>query len=177
MDEILIRPVGPADLPGLKRLHDLAFGGPDEARLVELLHGRGKAVVSLAALSQGNIVGHILFSPVNFRPPHPDIRALGLAPLAVLPEHQNQGIGALLTRRGLADCETCGWQVVIVLGHPTYYPRFGFRPADELGLDNEYGAGEAFMALELVPHTLDGIRLQSIRPVACYADEFKEIGV
>jgi len=172
MAEILIRPVEAADLPEVKRLNDLAFGGRDEGQLVELLHARGKAVISLAAVTQGKIVGHILFSPVDFRPPHPEIRAIGLAPLAVLPEYQNQGIGSQLARQGLADCLAGGWQVVVVLGHPAYYPRFGFRPASELGLDNEYAAGEAFMALELAPHILDGIH-----STACYSDEFREIGV
>lgn len=172
MEEILIRPVETADLPEVRRLNDLAFGGPDEGLLVELLHARGKAVISLAAVYQGKIAGHILFSPVDFRPPHPEIQALGLAPMAVLPEYQNQGIGSQLARRALADCLAGGWQAVVVLGHPAYYPRFGFRPASELGLDNEYGVDEAFMALELVEHTLDGVRA-----VACYCDEFKEIGV
>ena len=172
MEEILIRPVEEADLPEVKRLNDLAFGGPDEGRLVELLHARGKAVISLAAVYRGKIVGHILFSPVEFHPPHPEIQAIGLAPMAVLPEYQNQGIGSQLVRQGLADCQAGGWQVVIVLGHTAFYPRFGFRPASELGLDNEYDAGEAFMALELKAHILDGMQ-----STACYADEFKEIGV
>lgn len=172
MEEILIRPVEAADLPEVKRLNDLAFGGPDEGRLVELLHARGKALISLAAVYQEKIIGHILFSPVQFRPPHPQIRAIGLAPMAVLPEYQNQGIGSQLVRQGLAACQAGDWQVVIVLGHTAFYPRFGFRPASELGLDNEYAAGEAFMALELAPHVLD-----DVQSTACYADEFKEIGL
>jgi len=172
MDDLLIRAVEPADLPEVIRLNDLAFGGLDEGRLVALLHARGQAVISLAAIFQGKIAGHILFSPAHFRPPRPGIRALGLAPLSVLPEFQKRGIGSQLVRRGLADCAAGGWQVVVVLGHPSYYPRFGFRPASELRLDNEYNAGEAFMAMELVAGVLHGMAA-----TACYCDEFKEIGV
>jgi putative acetyltransferase len=172
MVSVRVRPVEPADLPELVHLQELAFQGVDEGRLVRLLHERGKAIVSLAATVEERIAGHILFSPVSFRPEYPAIRALGLAPLAVLPEYQNQGIGSLLMREGLRHCQASGWQVVVVLGHPTYYPRFGFQPAKNFGLGNEYGAEEAFMALELAPHALEGIQA-----VACYAEEFNEIGV
>ena len=117
-------------------------------------------------------MGHVLFSPVSFSPSQPQIRALGLAPLAVLPECQNQGIGTQLSFEGLRRSLDGGWQVVVVLGHPNYYPRFGFRPASVIGLGNEYGADEAFMAIELEPGILKGIKA-----VACYGPEFKETGV
>jgi putative acetyltransferase len=172
MDDLSIRPVRPEDLPEIVRLHDLAFGGQDEGRLVSLLHDRGQAVISLAALTSERIIGHILFSPVHFTPEHTEIRALGLAPLAVLPEFQNLGIGTRLTRDGLILCQAGGWQAVVVLGHPEYYPRFGFAPASRFGIGNEYGVDEPFMALELQPGCLAGVRA-----VACYAGEFKEIGV
>ena len=77
----------------------------------------------------------------------------------------------MLTRQGLTHCRAGDWQVVVVLGHPTYYPRFGFQSASVFGLGNEYGADEAFMAIELQPGILD-----CLAAVACYCSEFKEIG-
>jgi len=171
MESITIREVQPEDLNEVARVNELAFNSDVEGQLVKLLHARGKAIISLAAMSEGRIVGHILFSPVSFSPPQPGIRALGLAPLAVLPEYQNQGIGTLLSHEGLRLCRSGGWQVVVVLGHPDYYPRFGFQPASVFGLGNEYGADEAFMAIELQPGILD-----CLAAVACYCSEFKEIG-
>ena len=172
MEPITIRDVQPENLVEVAHLNELAFSSAVEGQLVTLLHQRGKAVISLAAVMEGQIVGHILFSPVSFSPSKPQIRALGLAPLAVLPEYQNQGIGTQLSLEGLKRCQAGGWQVVVVLGHPHYYPRFGFCPASVFGLGNEYGANEAFMALELEPGILNGIKA-----LACYSPEFKEIGV
>jgi putative acetyltransferase len=143
---VSVRPEQPTDVVAIRRILEAAFPTAAEARLVELLRASGHLWVSLVAEVDGQIVGHIAFSPVGI-----DRMAggVGLAPIAVLPDHQRQGIGGRLIREGLAACERAGSSFVVVLGSPEYYPRFGFTRADRRRLGNEYGADEAFMALEL----------------------------
>jgi putative acetyltransferase len=145
---VSIRPEQPTDAAAVRQVHASAFPSPAEARLVDRLREGGKALVALVAEAGGVVVGHIVFSPVTLEPPA-DGQGVGLAPLAVLPGHQRRGIGARLVEEGLAACRRAGYAFVVVLGHPGYYPRFGFRRAGARGLRNEYGADEAFMALEL----------------------------
>lgn len=167
----MIRPEQTGDESGIRRVHEAAFPTPAEGRLVDALREAGKLVVSLVALDGAEVVGHIAFSPVRLEGA-PDVgTGLGLAPVAVLPARQRQGIGGRLIRAGLAECERLGYQFVIVLGHPEYYPRFGFVLASRWGLGNEYGATEAFLAQEL--------RAGAIPPGAGlvrYAEEFAEFG-
>lgn len=118
---------------------------------------RAEPLVSLVALDEGAIVGHILFSPVTVDG-HPELLLMGLAPMAVAPEHQRRGIGSALVEAGLTACKALGATAVVVLGHPEYYPRFAFRPASGWGLVSEYDApDEAFMALELRDGALRGV--------------------
>ncbi len=128
-------------------MHVAAFPTDAEARLVDALRHAGQGTLSLVAQVDGEIVGHVLFSPVT------PGKGLGLAPLAVKPAHQN-GIAAALVREGLERCS--GY--VVVLGEPAYYRRFGFRRARDFGLENEYGADEEFMVLEREPGALRGVR-------------------
>ena len=108
--------------------------------------------LSLAAELDDAVVGHILFSPVSIEP---EGTAIGLAPMAVLPEHQRRGIGGRLVREGLELLRAAGHGAVVVLGHPEYYPRFGFTRANRFGLRCEFECrDEAFMALELSPGAL-----------------------
>jgi putative acetyltransferase len=126
-----------------------AFGTPLEANLVDALRDQAEPIVSLVAEDNGVIVGHILFSPVSL-PGHPALKLAGLAPMAVAPEHQRKGIGSALVRAGLADCRRLGFGAVVVLGHPGYYPRFGFSPSARFGIACEYEVPEdAFMVVEL----------------------------
>jgi len=119
--------------------------------VIEFLRAGGRLSVALVAEDGGQIIGHVAFSPVSLAGA---AGGLGLAPLAVTPDRQRTGIGGQLARAGLAAAAAAGAQFVVVLGHPGYYPRFGFRRAAEVGLGNEYGADEAFMVLEMRPGSL-----------------------
>ena len=152
-----IRPEAHADHAAVRRVNEAAFGQPDEADLVDRLRDRAVAYLALVAEDGGVVVGHIAFSPVRLEPPRPGLAAWGLAPMAVLPDRQRGGVGSALVHAGLAACRDAGADAVFVLGHPDYYPRFGFRPAAAWDLRDTYGAPpEAFMALELTPGALDG---------------------
>ena len=146
---IEIRQETPDDFPAVRDVNERAFGGAAEAQLVDMLRAANKAVVSLVALHQGRVVGHILFSPVTVTQAPENFRGVGLAPMSVLPEFQNKGIGSKLVRDGLEACKREGYDAVVVLGHTKYYPRFGFSRAKDYGLDNEYDALDAFMVVEL----------------------------
>jgi putative acetyltransferase len=140
-----IRPEQPADESAIFAVHAAAFPSDAEAKLVDHLRAAGRLTISLVAEDAGQIVGHIAFTPVTL----PGTRdALGLAPVAVIPARQRQGIGSELIREGLAAAASLATEFVVVLGHPTYYPRFGFQRAADFGLQNEYGADEAFMVRE-----------------------------
>lgn len=166
-----IREETSADLEGIQRIHQSAFDTAAEAHIVDLLRARGKAVISLVAEINAEIVGHILFSPVSIEPPDPGWNALGLAPVGVLPEWQQQGIGMALVNQGLERCRVLGIDLVIVLGDPAYYARFGFERALDHGLSNEYQADEHFMVLELKPGVLN-----KFAGLVKYAPEFNETG-
>lgn len=146
------------DTAGIRAVHLGAFAPrANEADLVDGLRRAGQATVSLVAISEGRLVGHILFSPLTLTPAMPNLRGLGLAPLAVLPEYQRQTIGSQLALRGLEVCRAAEFDFVVVLGDPRYYGRFGFRPASQFLLGNAYGAGAEFMAAELHPGALAGV--------------------
>lgn len=151
---LTIRPEQPADAAAIFEVHRAAFPTDAEARLVDRLRAHANARVSLVAVVDELIVGHIVFSPVSLVTPAAAIAGLGLAPLAVLPAHQRRGIGSTLVREGLAVCRQLACPFVVVLGHPAYYPRFGFGRANALGITNEYQVDEQFMIRELAPGSL-----------------------
>ena len=152
-----IREEREGDCEAIRRVHRDAFGGDVEVRLVDLLRARGKAVVSLVAVDASDVVGHILFSPVTIDEAA-KARPLGLAPLGVLPPFQRSGIGSSLIREGLTRCAHAGYDLVVLVGEPGYYARFGFQAAERCGLGNEYGVKDEFMVLELRKGSLDGVR-------------------
>lgn len=156
----LIRPEIPDDFPAVHDVNQQAFGRPDEAYLVEALRRGPGPAISLVAEADGRVVGHIFFSPVVLETPSGERRTLlGLAPMAVLPDYQGRGVGSALVRRGLEECVRAGHPVVAVLGHPGYYPRFGFRPSAAWGVTCAYDVREeAFMLAELEPGALAGLR-------------------
>ncbi|HEY8504278.1 MAG TPA: GNAT family N-acetyltransferase, partial [Gemmataceae bacterium] len=151
------RPETPADREAVRRVNRLAFGRDDEADLVDALRDGGFARVSLVAEVGGEVVGHILFSELPIRTDRGTVPALALAPLAVLPGYQRRGVGSALVRAGLEACRKAGHRIVLVLGHPGFYPRFGFSAKLAEPLASPFGGGEAWMALELAPGALAGV--------------------
>lgn len=166
---IEIRTERPEDIGAIRDVNKRAFGGPAEAMLVDRLRAANKVLVSLVAQRGDQVVGHILFSPVTVANSPESFRAAGLAPMSVLPEYQNQGVGSRMVRDGLVACCEAGFDIVVVLGHVRFYPRFGFAPAERHGLSNEYDASDAFMVLELRSGALKGIS-----GLVRYAPEFSE---
>lgn len=147
---VVVRGETEADTAHVRRINREAFGRDAEADLVETLGRNGKSVLSLVAEVEDRVVGHILFTRVAIEAPKGSLGGLGLAPVAVLPDLQRRGVGSMLIRAGLHRCRSEGHGAVLVLGHPSYYPRFGFVPAARFGLRWEHEAPEGtFMALEL----------------------------
>ena len=155
-----IRRESARDLEAIYEVNKQAFGGTAEADLVNALRTREKNLISLVAVGGGKVVGHILFSPMEVAGQPENRSVIGLAPLAVLPGHQKQGIGSKLVRAGLEECRRKGFGVIAVLGHPHYYPRFGFAPGIKYGIKSEYADAppEAFMVLELKPGALGALK-------------------
>ena len=154
---VTVRGEALGDGPAVHRVNALAFERPNEARLVDALREAARPYISLVAMDGERVVGHILFTPVAVESASGTWTALGLAPMAVLPECQRRGIGSRLVREGLAACARQGHLVVVVLGHSNYYPRFGFVRAVTKGLRCEYPVpDEAFMVAELLPAALAG---------------------
>jgi putative acetyltransferase len=146
-----------------------AFETSAEADLVDVLRQQAPPVISLVAEDGEAVVGHILFTPVTLLE-HPDSRIMGLAPMAVAPARQRQGIGSALVREGLDRCRQLGFDAVVVLGHPGYYPRFGFLPASRFEIACEYDVpDDVFMALELQEGGLRG-KAGTIRYHPAFAD-------
>jgi putative acetyltransferase len=145
-----VRPEKPEDIPAIRIVVEQAFGRAAEADLVDALRRNGKAILSLVAEDEGQIVGHVLFSPVTLRSNETELTGVGLAPLAVIPYRQNQRIGSMLVEEGLKRLREDGRRFIVVLGHPHYYPRFGFIPASRFNIKSEYDvADDVFMAMEL----------------------------
>jgi len=154
---VVIRSETPGDAAQIRTVNERAFGRRAEADLADALRGRGAHAISLVAEQDKRLVGHVLFTPLTLESGGRQFAALGLAPIAVLPELQNQGIGAQLVTYGIVECRQAGYECVLVLGRPDYYARFGFVSASRYGLRCEYDVPEeAFMALELYRGALVG---------------------
>lgn len=158
MISVLIRPETPADIASVFAVHAAAFETDAEARLVNAIREAGGATVSLVAEQDGEVVGHILFSPVTLENASSTLHFTGLAPVGVLPSHQRHGIGGRLIHAGLEECRKLGIGGCVLLGDPGYYSRFGFQAAATHGLRCVYDAPpEAFQALELTPGAFHGL--------------------
>jgi putative acetyltransferase len=157
MAEVLIRVEASGDLDAIRAVNRLAFGQDAEGRLVDRLRDEGYVRASLVAEVDGRVVGHILFSDLPVVTKRGMLAAAALAPMAVAPEHQRQGIGGALVRAGLDACRLRGYRAVIVLGHRAFYPRFGFSAELARQIDSPY-SGEDFMAVELESGALADVR-------------------
>jgi putative acetyltransferase len=155
--KMIIRPEKKSDYAAIHKVNELAFGRRLEADLIDELRETDSFIpeLSLVAIQNAEVIGHILFCRVIIKSKKSATSALALGVMAVLPEYQNKGVGSKLVLRGLEDCRRLGHEVVGLIGHPGYYPRFGFLPARDRGLNVPFPVpDEAFMVLELVPGAL-----------------------
>jgi len=156
-DALIIRQEASGDTSPIRHVNEQAFGQTEEVDLVDGLRRRGAFTLSLVALLADQIVGHILFTPVKIESADSSFEALGLGPMAVLPHYQRKGVGSRLVQAGLQECRRVGHEIVVVVGHPEYYPRFGFLPAKTFGIRYEEEVPEeVFMLIELREGALAG---------------------
>ncbi len=153
---MIIRPEATSDHGAIRQVNDAAFGGTIESDLVDNLRIEGVVLLSLVAEYREGLVGHALFSRMWIEASAGVLPAVALAPVAVSPPYQRQGIGGRLITYGLGAMRDAGERIVIVLGHPDYYPRFGFSTERARRLASPFPA-DAYMALDLVPGALDGV--------------------
>jgi putative acetyltransferase len=167
---ISIRPERAEDFSLVRRVNEEAFRGSVEADLVDNLRRSCPDSLSLVA-EDDTVVAHILFTPVTVESVGQRVVGMGLAPMAVLPNRQRQGIGALLVRRGVDILRLRGCPFIVVVGHPEYYPRFGFEPASRHGLASQWEGvpDEAFMVL-----VLDAQAMAGVSGTAKYREEFND---
>lgn len=165
---IRIRHENITDYNAITRVNDLAFGRPEEGIIVKTIRDREdyEPTLSLVAELQGEIIGHVLILPIDVECGNISIRTGSLAPIAVVPEHQGKGIGGMLMRAALHELKLLGVKSCVLVGHPEYYPRFGFGKASELGLVCPYPGvpDAAWMAVELEEGALNGIHGVPIMP-------------
>jgi putative acetyltransferase len=165
---VTVRPERANDRAAVRRVNEAAFGQPDEADLVDAVRSAPEAI-SLVAESDDAVIGHILFTRVTIEAAGRQAEAMGLAPMAVLPEWQRRGVGTALVKAGLAACAASGHEIIVVVGHPSYYPRFGFVPGYSKGMRYDVDVpDEAFMVLELRRGALE-----RVAGVVKYRPEFR----
>ena len=168
---ITIRKEELGDIRAIRHVNERAFDQENEANIIEKLRKRSALTISLVAVQDDEIVGHIAFSPAIIAAEGSNFGAIALAPMAVLPAYQRKGIGLQMVRVGLEECRRLGHEIIVVLGHPDYYPRFGFVPAMPKGIGCEFEVPEeAWMILELQEGALTG-RQGKVR----FQPEFSEV--
>ena len=155
------------DIEAIRDVNKRAFGQDQEGNIVDALRSNGAALLSLVATLNGQVVGHIMYSPITVG----DVTAAALGPMAVHPEHQREGIGSKLIEAGTQKLKDAGYPFIIVLGHANYYPRFGFKRASSFGIKCEWEVPEdVFMLL-----VLDHERMQGVSGLAKYRHEFSTV--
>jgi putative acetyltransferase len=164
---IEIREEFPSDATSIRDVNRRAFGQDQEGNIVDALRSNGAALLSLVATLDDQVVGHIMYSPLSIG----EVIGAGLGPMAVLPEYQRQGIGSKLVMAANEKLKHAGCPFVIVVGHASYYPRFGFKPASRRGIACEWEVpDEAFMLL-----VLDEATMQDVSGLAKYRHEFSSV--
>jgi putative acetyltransferase len=164
---IEIREERPDDIAAVRDLNKRAFGQDQESNIVDALRANGAALLSLVATVDDRVVGHIMYSPLSVG----DVNGAALGPMAVLPEHQRQGIGSKLVEAGNRKLKDAGCPFITVVGHADYYPRFGFTPASEHGIKCEWDVpNDVFMLL-----FLDEAKMQGVSGLARYRHEFSSV--
>ena len=166
---MIIRQEKPGDINDIHALNELAFGQPQEANIIDKVRVNCDNLLSLVAIENEKVVGHVLFSPVEIEGQQGIMRGMGLAPMAVLPKIQRKGIGTQLVRSGIENLRKMQCPFIIVLGHPEYYPRFGFERASLYGIKCRWEGipDDAFMIL-----WLDKSTMNPVSGLAKYRDEF-----
>jgi putative acetyltransferase len=164
---IQIREERDGDAAAIRELNRLAFGQDQESNIVDALRANGAVILSLVATMADRVVGHILYSPVTVN----ENEGAGLAPMAVSPDHQRQGIGSKLVEAGARRLAQSGCPFIVVVGHPTFYPRFGFEPASRHRLTSEWELpDDVFMVL-----VLDSMKMAGVSGEARYRTEFSSV--
>ena len=168
---IQIRQETPQDLQAIRTVNELAFNQATEGAIVDKIRNNCNNTLSLVASNNGDVIGHIFFSPVSINNKGKVVEGMGLAPMAVLPDFQNQGVGSLLVNKGIEILSNSGCPFIIVLGHPGYYPRFGFESASTYNITCQWQGvpDEAFMILILNKDKQD-----DMQGVAYYRNEFND---
>jgi putative acetyltransferase len=171
MKHIKIREEIFQDIDAIRAINEKAFGQPQEANIVDKLRANCDGLLSLVALQDEEIIGHILFSSVTIDGSFGMLKGMGLAPMAVLPEFQRQGVGSELVKAGIEILRKSKCSFIIVLGHPEYYPKFGFEPASRYGIKSQWEGvpDNAFMIL-----WLDKTMVNLVSGVVTYRDEFND---
>jgi len=159
------------DYDTVREINDKAFGQVEEGRIVDRIREACKDIISLVAVEDEKVVGHIFFSPAEINHKGKTIKGMGLAPMAVHTEYQNKGIGSLLVNEGIKRVKESGCPFIIVLGHEKYYPRFGFEKASNYGIKPQWDGvpDEAFMIM-----ILDHEAMAGVSGIAKYRKEFDE---
>ena len=161
-----IRDERPADVRSIRQVNRRAFGRDQEANIVDALRSNGGTLLSMIAVDE-DVVGHVMYSPVTIG----EMTGAGLGPMAVVPERQRQGVGSDLVTTSLGRLRGAACPFVVVVGHPAFYPRFGFKPASAYGISCEWPVpDEVFMIL-----VLDPLQMQMVRGLARYRPEFSTV--
>lgn len=168
---ITIREECPEDIIAIRDVNQQAFGQHQESQLIDDLRANKGILLSLVATLNDRVIGHILYSPVSVNINGDSIIGAGLGPMAVLPEYQRQGIGSKLIDTGNNMLQKSGFPFIVVLGHPEYYPRFGFKPASAYGIKCEWDVPDDVFMVMFFDQTI----VKQISGLAKYRQEFSSV--
>ena len=164
---IHVREERPEDVVAIRDVNRRAFGQDQEGNIVDALRSNGAVLLSLVAIQDDQVVGHVLYSPISVG----SATGAALGPMAVVPELHRQGVGGTLIETGNRIIKDRGHPFILVLGHAGYYPRFGFVPARSRGIQCEWDVpDEVFMLL-----VLDEEKMRGVSGLSKYRQEFSTV--